>query len=188
MNANTKYCNCSGCNYANQHITSYHKCGACGTFGHGLRECHKNNKGSYDKINALHELNYTETLISHNGEGIPFYNTALKITGLPEHLHCKHPSCKTKFTHSTNSHQELFSKDKFGGLSGPDQYGITARAAYINEYGPKCVQGIPNSYTTMYWGMGNTFIFRNIGGKIEHIDTEGNYDEYVKGLKYIKCE
>lgn len=30
MYANTKYCNCLGCNYANQHITSYHKCGSCG--------------------------------------------------------------------------------------------------------------------------------------------------------------
>jgi hypothetical protein len=169
MNTNTKYCNCSGCNYANQHITSYHKCGACGNFGHGLRECYKNNNGSYDKINALHIPGYTKI-------------------GLPEQLHCKNPSCKTKFTHQTNSHHDLFSKDEFGGLSGPDQYGITARKAKIQKDGPECIKNIQNSYTTLWWGMGNMFVFRNVGGKLEQIITEGNYDDFVKGLKFVKCK
>lgn len=46
----------------------------------------------------------------------------------------------------------------------------------------------PSCKTKYTQGMGNMFVFRNVGGKIEQIRTEGNYDDFVKGLKFVKCK
>lgn len=180
---NDKYCNCHKCKHPYDHLTSYHTCGKCGNFGHGFAECHENHNGSYDYINDLFDSTYINTLISKNPT--PMYNSKLRHTAIPKEKHCVVLSCKSKHTHSTASHHPFFSKDEFGGANGPDKYGITARYNKIIANG-EIVKKYPNTYISMYWGMGNTIIFRNVNGKIEKLETEGDYTNFVKGLKEIK--
>lgn len=108
--SNKKYCYCEGCRYPTTHITSYHKCGTCGLFGHGQYECSQNNNNSPNKRNAL------------------YYSYRINAEPLPQHLHCAVNDCKSKNTHSTSAHQPFFSQDLYGTLRGPDQYGITKHA------------------------------------------------------------
>lgn len=179
----TKYCNCYNCKHPESHLTSYHTCGKCGDFGHGFAECDQNHNGSYDHINKLVESNYIKTLITNYP--VPTYNAKLKFTELPKEKHCTIQSCKSKHTHQTQSHQPFFSKDEYGGANGPDKYGITARYNKIILNG-KIIENLPNTYIAMYWGMGNMIVFRNRGGKVEKLETEGDYTHFVNGLKEIK--
>jgi hypothetical protein len=167
-----KFCYVNKCKYPYDHLTGYHKCGKCGSFGHGFTECSKNNNGSAYKENKLHELSCEKTL-----------------NPLPKNLHCEISSCKLKHTHTTNSHHDLFSRDKYGTLIGPDQHGITATYNKIKESGPSIVKNYNNSYTKLYWGMGITYVFRNINGRIDSFEIE-SFDDYkfkemVKNLQYI---
>lgn len=167
------YCFCEGCNFPQHHLTSYHKCGACGKFGHGLRECEKSNEGSYDKQNRLFEK-YT-------------LNNNLKLS---PSLHCKVDDCLCKDTHSTGSHHNLFSKDKFGGIHGPDQYGITAIRHKGEDDGRRLVELRTNTFYKHWWGMGQWIITRNLNGKIstntfECTDDKGIYN-FTKNLTEIK--
>lgn len=178
-----KYCNCHKCKHPYDHLTSYHKCGRCGEFGHGFGECHLNHNGSYNYINDLFDSTYINTLIST--DPVPTYNSKLRYTSLPENKHCTVSSCKSKHTHSTESHQPFFSKDDFGGSNGPDQHGITARYHQIMK-NKELIKNCPNTYISAYWGMGNVIVFRNRGGKIEKLETEGDYTNFIIGLKEIK--
>ena len=166
MQQTTKYCNCHNCKHPSDHLTSYHTCGKCNGYGHGFAECHMNHNNSYDYQNNLSELKP-------------------KFMELPKEKHCTILSCKAKHTHSTKSHQPFFSQDNYGGVNGPDRYGITARHAEITE-NSKLINNLPGSYIAMYWGMGTMFVFRNVGGKIEKLETTGNYSNFVHGLKEIK--
>jgi hypothetical protein len=116
---------------------------------------------------------------------VPTYNAKLRYTSLPKEKHCTIQSCKSKHTHSTKSHQPFFSIDEFGEASGPDKYGIKARYNKIILNG-KLVENRPNTYIAMYWGMGNTIVFRNIEGVVEKLETAGNYSNFIQGLKEIK--
>ena len=190
----TKYCNCKGCRYPEHHLTSYHTCGACGSFGHGQQECHKNHStpgyvDDYSFENELHESMYEKILISSNPT--PMYSMKLKFTQLPTNMHCTVPTCKTKYIHSTQSHNDFFSKDKFGSATGPDKYGILARKKYIEINGPEMVKQKNNSYIAMYWGQGNVFIYRNKNGEIQQLEheygvNEEQYNNFVTGLQQIK--
>jgi hypothetical protein len=42
------YCKVQGCRFSNTHVTSFHQCGRCKMFGHGIMECN-----DYTKIEAL---------------------------------------------------------------------------------------------------------------------------------------
>ena len=67
-----------GCRYSSSHTTHGHKCGTCGNFGHGVRECAHD-----DKIRALHSV---------------------PNLGLPGHLTCQVPNCPMANEHTTDSH------------------------------------------------------------------------------------
>jgi hypothetical protein len=129
-----KYCKCDKCKYPYDHLTTYHKCGKCGTFGHVFVECSLNNNGSYDKQNELFE-------------SLLFMQS---ITSLPNERHCDVPSCKIKYTHSTGSHHSLFSKDQYGDSLGPDQYGVKHRYNEILKKGPEIIKNYNNSYIALY--------------------------------------
>jgi len=90
-----KLCSVYGCNYANTHITSFHKCGKCLKLGHGQVEC-----GNAFKIGELEKL----------------------TTIIPFDLQCSVPSCKSIILHTTDGHQCSNCK-KFGhdGLECPVQ-------------------------------------------------------------------
>lgn len=162
----TKYCNCYNCKHPEAHLTSYHTCGKCGSFGHGFAECHMNHNDSYDYENKLHL-------------------SKLRFTEIPKEKHCTIASCKSKHTHQTQSHHPFFSKDDYGGANGPDTHGVKARYNKIIN-NQKLLNGLPNTYIAMYWGMGNMIIFRNVNGKIEKLETERHYSHFVKGLREIK--
>jgi len=162
-----KYCHCEGCNYSQSHLTSYHKCGACNSFGHGLRECHKSNNNSYNLLNELyskHTQNITE--------------------GLPLNIQCRVSGCLSKDTHSTGSHEDLFSKDKHGDLHGPDKYGIKARRQDGETDGRNLVKSRPNTFTKHWWGMGNWIITRNLNGIISVDVIECSQEESI--LKFTR--
>lgn len=74
-----RYCIAGGCRFADTHVTSAHRCGACGLFGHGQVEC-----GNPDRVRALHRV----------GGTIQF----------PPHMHCAVPSCQLAWTHTTAAH------------------------------------------------------------------------------------
>ena len=44
-----KYCKVNKCRYSGAHTTSYHQCGTCKSFGHGMIECGNPNKIKYLK-------------------------------------------------------------------------------------------------------------------------------------------
>lgn len=180
-----KYCKCFNCKHPHSHLTSYHKCGKCGSFGHGFVECHQNNNGSYDKQNSLHESCYRREKIYDHNNGT-YYTIQLIHTHINSEDYCKVKSCKTRFTHSTGSHHPFFSEDEYGGASGPDTHCVRRRYNEILKKGPEIIKKYNNAYIAMYWGMGNMFVFRNIDGVIEKLETEGDYSHFVKGLRQIK--
>jgi hypothetical protein len=73
-------CKVRSCRYPNTHITSSHKCGNCGKFGHGVREC-----GNIELQNHL----------------------KLHFNTNPQ-FHCTHERCKTYGTHTIDAHQPEF--------------------------------------------------------------------------------
>lgn len=174
-----KYCKCDKCKYPYDHLTTYHKCGKCGSYGHGFVECSLNNNGSYDKQNKLYESLFLRK------QTLSQYKLMQLITALPSNKHCTISSCKTPHTHSTGSHHSLFSTDENGGSLGPDQYGIKNRYNEILKKGPEIIKNYNNSYIALYWGMGTTFVFRNKDMVIEKLETESDYSNFVKGLRKI---
>lgn len=84
------YCYCKGCEFSNSHLTSHHKCGVCKKYGHGQFEC--------DKISG------------NNNRKNDLYNKYILLNKecLPKEKHCTNPNCKSKSTHSTDSHHKFF--------------------------------------------------------------------------------
>ena len=72
------YCKVSGCRFSNSHVTSGHKCGTCGQFGHGQIEC--KNKFLKEKLKQYLD------------------------DKLPEYLQCKILNCKYKWSHTVAAH------------------------------------------------------------------------------------
>jgi len=163
-----KYCYCRGCRFPDSHITSYHKCGICKSYGHGQLECPQI-KNNYNHKNELF-LKY----ILPNKEF------------LPKEKHCTIPNCKSKSTHSTGSHHKFFELDEHGGLEGPDQYSIIKRFVDTEKEGFKLVYTNPNSYIKYWMGMGQIDIYRNVNGIIEKKSFEvgNNYEEKIKLFTY----
>ena len=166
-----KYCLCEGCRFSKSHTTAYHRCGKCGSYGHGRIECYSNNNGNYSKQNLLFEIRnkYPKTL--------------------PKENWCQIKDCKIRQTHNTNSHQLLFSKDEHATYDGPDQYGITSTYETNKKNGVQLLKNYNNSYVKSYWGMGNYIFTRNINGKIEQkvIDCSNHkkINEFTYGLNEI---
>lgn len=143
-----KYCFCEGCRFPYSHVTSYHRCGECNSYGHGQAECNVLTN-THIFINKLFEKHIMES-----------------TTSLPSELHCTIPTCLTKYTHSIGSHQTFFEQDKFGSVNGPDQYGIKKRICDSDEKGYEYVSKNINSEIVNYIGMGNYDVFKNVNGVI----------------------
>ena len=73
-----KYCKVYRCRYAGTHVTSGHRCGTCGQFGHGQVEC--NNDERRVELASYH----TEKL--------------------PEELWCTYTDCNYSWSHTNSSH------------------------------------------------------------------------------------
>lgn len=73
-----KYCKISKCRYPVTHVTSFHQCGTCKQFGHGMIECNDS-----FKIDYLRQ----------------YYNDQL-----PESDHCLFGGCDNLETHTSESH------------------------------------------------------------------------------------
>lgn len=74
-----KYCRVRGCHFAWTHVTSYHVCGQCHQFGHGVVEC-----GHAEQIAQLAE--------DHSGQVMPYAER------------CDVMGCPNRKTHSSGSH------------------------------------------------------------------------------------
>ena len=73
------YCKVKNCRFDGSHVTMGHKCGTCGSYGHGQCECE-------DDI-------ATYALQQYSGDV------------LPAHLSCKMRGCRYKTMHVSGSHQ-----------------------------------------------------------------------------------
>jgi hypothetical protein len=167
------YCYCKGCRFADSHITSYHKCGICKGYGHGQFECAQI-KQNNNYQNALFD-NYILTNKEY----------------LPKEKYCTNPNCKSKSTHSIESHHKFFESDKHGGLLGPDIHGITKQFVDTRKEGMELVLANPNSFVKYWMGLGQIDIYRNINGVIEYkyVDASCDYKNKIKlftnGLKEL---
>jgi len=105
----------------------------------------------------------------------------------PKNKYCTIADCKTKFTHSTGSHNPFFSIDEFGDVNGTDNSG-TKRKKHIIEKNGNIINNKNNSYISMYWGFGIFVVLRNKNGIIEKLETEQNvyYYNFIKDLTEIK--
>ena len=73
-----QWCKVRGCRHADTHVTAGHKCGKCGSFGHGAREC--------GRINSL------KALESYFDDVLPYA------------YRCTHQECTTPSLHITAAH------------------------------------------------------------------------------------
>jgi len=72
------YCKVSACRYSWSHTTAAHRCGTCGTEGHGQMEC-----GNESKIQSL-QVYYTDTM--------------------PANKYCRVRACPHPHRHTTEAH------------------------------------------------------------------------------------
>lgn len=86
-----KYCQVSKCRFPIYHVTSYHQCGTCKQYGHGMIECHNTTK-----INYLNQFQYDQ---------------------LPETEHCLFGICHNPSTHTTESHTCTKCSERFHSSS-----------------------------------------------------------------------
>lgn len=73
------YCIVNGCRFPSTHLTSSHKCGKCGRFGHGQVECHNSFLIDQLKVNSV----------------------SIK---LPHGLYCTSLTCPCPWSHCSESH------------------------------------------------------------------------------------
>jgi hypothetical protein len=85
-------CKVDGCRYLNTHTTNAHKCGFCGEFGHGVREC-GNGKKVKNQVKMYKMYAEQEDIIL---------------------FHCTHDKCKMPHTHNVEAHQPEFEISKYG--------------------------------------------------------------------------
>jgi hypothetical protein len=81
------YCQVHKCRFPKYHITSGHKCGKCGNYGHGLTEC-----GDLAKIAIL---------------------TSTTDYILPKEMYCKFGGCETSKHHTSESHHCELCNERF---------------------------------------------------------------------------
>lgn len=80
------YCKCDGCRWPKCHLTEYHQCGNCHQFGHGKREC-----GKQQSIANLAP-------------------TANDPTQMPQNEQCTVANCNHSYSHSSGSHNNNFNQ------------------------------------------------------------------------------
>lgn len=76
----TTGCRVRGCRFPASHVTCSHKCGTCGTYGHGQQEC--------GKMDLIHQL------IVH-----PSYRARLS-----QNMRCTVDGCVQAWSHTTTAH------------------------------------------------------------------------------------
>lgn len=74
------YCKVQGCRYPQSHLSSAHRCGTCGSYGHGQIEC----KSSFAK-QQLRNIIENESYLS-------------------EEIQCSIKGCIKKWSHTTQAH------------------------------------------------------------------------------------
>ena len=177
------YCKVDGCRFPESHTTRGHKCGYCGSYGHGQIEC-----GNSTKIEDLRE--YFEEI-------------------LPIEKWCTYcPSTSTfiKKTHTNEAHN----CKNCGKRHGEDQCIIQEFEVYserfisineVNRFSKQKFQDAEddNIYTSVYSGMGSTLYIRKKNGSIlslfMHGDSWGQYgsnlddrpilNNFIEGLDYV---
>ena len=72
-------CLAKWCRFPTSHVTSAHRCGKCGKFGHGLVEC---------------------------GDGSAIYELQMEGMGdaMPDEMRCELPGCLRPWSHTTAAH------------------------------------------------------------------------------------
>jgi hypothetical protein len=159
-------CKSNGCRYPASHITSAHKCGKCGEFGHGQNEC--------ENDTLIREL-HNPTMKMYR----MFQEDVIKRDQMPLNMFCKNPKCNQKHTHSTESHQNEFE------IHPVDRTFKLADSA-ANKY----LTGRKGCYFMVQVGMGYINVYRNITGVIEKsmIDCmqSKEINEYTRGLVKIE--
>lgn len=76
-----KRCLAKGCRFSWTHVTSYHRCGACGSLGHGKREC----KDPVERRRL-------------------FFSASRSPPSMPPEDWCSVPGCDCPDTHSSSAH------------------------------------------------------------------------------------
>ena len=162
-------CQVAQCRYADTHITSYHKCGNCGEYGHGRVECptiyvrkKKYNNTGYALVNDT-ELG---TDIDYDKYKLVNELHSKKIIPIKKENYCKIKGCYVPNTHSTEAHQNDF--DKYSDYDGPDHYGIRRNFDRAIKTAIQKVKDKLNAYQCEYHGLGNSICVRNFNNILEY--------------------
>lgn len=175
-------CQVAQCRHSESHITSYHKCGNCGAYGHGRVECpSKPKEAPLDKFFRVgpepqNILNYGPLQALERLPTIP----------LDPRLHCTVPGCPVPSTHSAAAHHRDF--DEYATLGGPDQYGILRRRTEGERAVRAAVEAQPGTCAWVYWGMGNFICARNRDGVIEESITDADMTDFCQGYRCINLD
>ena len=143
-------CQVAGCRFNKSHVTSGHKCGRCGRYGHGVIEC-----GEYFENDLSKYLADT----------------------LPPEKWCTFEGCKFKFNHTNDAHHCLKcnSRGKHGEngcpLEGLNQDMFPNMSSFLADF--------DNIYLCHRMGMGCEMYIRKKAGVLEqlfmHSDNWGQY-------------
>ena len=160
-------CQVKGCNYADFHVTSVHKCGKCNNYGHGQTEC--------DNVHALRHLGL-------------YY-----LDKVPKHKRCKIGGCKYKDKHTTEGHTCPYC-DSLGiknHIKNCPKNGtrIIDDPAFLNPHIEEEASTFNiklNYYIELYGGMGCMWYVRNNNNVLEyffmHSDSWGQYGDDTSDL------
>jgi hypothetical protein len=165
-------CQVKGCNYADYHVTSFHKCGKCNNYGHGQLEC--------DNVIALRNLGF-------------YY-----LDKVPKDKKCKIGGCKHKDKHTTEGHtchycgsfgikNHIKNCPKNGAniIDDPNNFGSLMQED-VGKYDIKL-----NHYIEIYAGMGCLWYVRNNKNVLEylfmHSDSWGQYGDDSSDLPRYKA-
>jgi hypothetical protein len=141
-NQKIKYCTAENCRFPQYHVTSGHKCGKCGQYGHGLMEC-----GSPVKLSKLFS-------------SLGFI--------LPIELHCKFNECKYNQYHTTNGHHCSTCHERLhSATTCPKNVNLFDKKTTLNIKCPLCKQDNQvNKDQQKIFGLTDTCVIC-LGNKVE---------------------
>ena len=151
------YCRVRHCRYSDTHVTMGHKCGKCGSYGHGVIEC--NNMGL---INSL----------------CPFKNDSL-----PEKEWCSIPNCEHRKLHVTKAHQckkcKILGMNRFHGENSCSIRLMSEINNIIDSNLDITINNLSEQFIVVGCGMGSQCYIRNKNNQLlALIITQDEWGQY----------
>jgi len=165
------YCIVQGCRFSSTHLTSSHKCGKCGRFGHGQMECNNSIMINQLKSNSI----------------------SIK---LPQNLYCESLYCPCPWSHTSESHYCLQCQERHLETNCPSRCDIMGDPTEIRrviQEAKKLFGTKPGKiYGTVYSGQGcDWYVKRNDLNKrislfFMHGDSWGQYSPQCDDREKLK--